>query len=136
MTPEEAREAASIIDAKVLSNRKPPYSLAGGLFDAMTDAGGIIYKADNEQLHEWQNRFKELEGIDIHEAPSVAVASLAQAVQEGAVKSDEIIMLNITGGGEELMKSEIDVVYARPHLVINPSLPEETIISEVEKLFK
>ena len=136
MTPEQAREAAAVIDAKVLSNRKPPYSLSGGLFDAMNDAGGTIYKADNKQLHEWKNRFKELEGIDIHEAPSVAVASLAQAVQEGTVKKDEVIMLNITGGGEELMKSEIDVVYAKPHLVIDPSLPEETIISEVENLFK
>ncbi len=136
MTPEEARKAASIIDAKVLSNRKPPYSLAGGLFDAMEDAGGDIYKVDNENLHKWKKRFRELEGVDIHCAAAVAVASLAQAVEDGTVGKDDMIMLNITGGGEELAKSEMDVVYAKPHLVIDPSLPEETIISEVEKLFK
>jgi len=136
MTPEEAREAAAVIDAKVLSNRKPPYSLAGGLFDAIEDAGGDIYKIDNEHLHTWQNKFLELEGIDIHCAAAVAVASLVQAVEEGTVRKDEVIMLNITGGGEELAKSEIDVVYATPHLVLDPSLPEETIISEVENLFK
>ena len=136
MTPEEAREAAAVIDAKVLSNRKPPYSLAGGLFDAIEDAGGDIYKIDNEHLHIWQNKFLELEGIDIHCASAVAVASLVQAVEEGTVKKDDMIMLNITGGGEELAKSEIDVVYAVPHLVLDPSLPEETIISEVENLFK
>ena len=135
MTPEEAREAASIIDAKVLSNRKPPYSLAGGLYDAMNDAGGKIYKVDNEQLREWKAKFQELEGIDIHDAAAVAIASLVQAVDEGTVGKDDI-MLNITGGGEELAKSEKDIVYATPNLVLDPSLPEETIIAQVEALFK
>lgn len=136
MTPEEAREAAAIIDAKVLSNRKPPYSLAGGLFDAMSDAGGEMFKVSNAELAFWKEEFKALEGIDIHNAAAVAVASLAQAVEKGMVKPDEMIMLNITGGGEELAKSESEVVYAKPHLVLNPDLPAETIIAEVEKLFE
>lgn len=136
MTPDEARAAAAVIDAKVLSNRKPPYSIAGGLFDAMEDAGGKIYKVDNEHLHIWKDKFKELEGIDIHNAAAVAVASLVQAVEEGTVGKDEVIMLNITGGGEELAKSEREVVYAKPHLVIDPSSDESEIISKVEALFK
>ena len=136
MTPEEAREAASIIDAKVLSNRKPPYSLAGGLYDAMDDAGGTIYKVDNQQLHEWKDKFHALEGIDIHYAAAVAVASLVQAVEEGTVGKRDVIMLNITGGGEELAKSEKEIVYATPHLVLDPAQPEDTLISQIEKLFK
>lgn len=136
MTPEEAREAASIIDAKVLSNRKPPYPIAGGLFDALTDAGGDIYKVSNEELHHWQDRFLELEGIDIHNAAAVAVASLVQAVHDGVVDKDEVIMLNITGGGEALAKSEGNIIYAEPHLVIDPSLPEDIIINKVNKLFE
>lgn len=136
MTPEEAREAASIIDAKVLSNRKPPYSLAGGLYDAMDDAGGTIYKVDNQQLHEWKDKFLALEGIDIHDAAAVAVASLVQAVEEGTVGKRDVIMLNITGGGEELAKSEKEIVYATPHLVLDPAQPEDTLISQIEKLFK
>lgn len=135
MTPEEAREAAAQIYAKVLSNRKPPYSIAGGLFNAMNDAGGDIYKVSNEQLLVWKQRFHELEGIDIHNAAAVAVASLAQAVSEGTVKRDEIIMLNITGGGEERAKSEHDIVHAVPDLVLSPELPAESIIDEVLKLF-
>lgn len=136
MTPEEAREAASIIDAKVLSNRKPPYSLAGGLYDAMDDAGGTIYKVDNQQLHEWKDKFLALEGIDIHYAAAVAVASLVQAVEEGTVGKRDVIMLNITGGGEELAKSEKEIVHATPHLVLDPAQPEDTLISQIEKLFK
>ncbi|MDE5732791.1 MAG: cysteate synthase, partial [Bacteroidales bacterium] len=111
-----------------------PYSLAGGLFDAMEDAGGEIFKIDNSALAFWKDEFKALEGIDIHNAAAVAVASLALAAENGTVGKDEMIMLNITGGGEELAKSESDVVYAKPHLVLDPDLPAETIISEVEKL--
>lgn len=135
MTPEEARAAAAEIEAKVLSNRKPPYSLAGGLYDAMEDAGGDMFKVCNEELMEWKKRFQELEGIDIHNAAAVATASLAAAVADGTVRKDEVIMLNITGGGEELAKSEHDVIYAKPHLVLDPDLPAETIIAQVSQLF-
>lgn len=136
MSPEEARAAAAEIDAKVLSNRKPPYSLAGGLFDAIEDAGGDIFKVSNEDLHYWKNKFKELEGVDIHNAAAVAVASLNQAIENGVVDKDEVIMLNITGGGEELAKSENEVIYRQPDLVIDPALPAENIIEEVLKLFE
>lgn len=135
MTPDDARKAAAVIDAKVLSNRKPPYSLAGGLFDAMEDAGGDMFKVTNDQLRFWKQRFQELEGIDIHDAPAVAVASLAQAINDGAVDRDEMIMLNITGGGEELAKSEQNAVYAQPHLVLDPDLPAEEIVAAVKQLF-
>lgn len=135
MSPDDARKAAAEIDAKVLSNRKPPYSLAGGLFDAMEDAGGDMFKVTNDELRFWKKRFAELEGIDIHDAPAVAVASLAEAVREGIVKKDETIMLNITGGGEELAKSQQDVVYAKPDLLLDPSLPDEDIINAVKRLF-
>lgn len=136
MTPEEAREAAAIIDAKVLSNRKPPYPIAGGLFDALEDAGGDIFQVTNDELHAWQQKFLELEGVDIHCAAAVAVASLAQAVEEGTVGKNDVIMLNITGAGEELAKSEGEIFYAKPHLVLDPADNEESIMSLVENLFK
>ena len=101
----------------------------------MEDAGGDMFKVTNEDLRLWMKRVAELEGIDIHDAPAVAVASLAAAVKEGAVKKDETIMLNITGGGEELAKSQQDVVYAKPDLVLDQSLPDEDIINAVKRLF-
>ena len=135
LSAEDARRQASEIKAKVLSNRKPPYSLAGGLFDALSDAGGNIYKVTNSEIDEWKARFKELEGIDIYSAASVAVASLSHAVAEKAVGKEEVIMLNITGGGESLTKEHHDVVYARPDMVIDTFLPAEQIIRDVERLF-
>lgn len=133
--PEKARKAAEEIKAKVLSNRKPPYTLAGGLFDAMDDAGGDIFKVTNDELDLWKEKFLQLEGIDIHNAAAVAVASLAQAAAEGKVRKDEVIMLNITGGGEQLAKSAHDVVYAEPHLVLDPGLSAEEVVSAVLELF-
>ncbi len=44
-------------------------------------------------------------------------------------------MLNITGGGEELAKSEGEITYAEPDLVLDPSLPAGTIAEQVERLF-
>ena len=135
LSADQARAEAAEIKAKVLSNRKPPYSLAGGLFDAMNDAGGDMFKVTNSELEEWKERFHELEGIDIYSAAAVAVASLAQATEAKSVRKDEVIMLNITGGGEFLTKKHHDVVYARPDLVIDTFLPAEEIIRQVEKLF-
>ena len=134
ITPEESRRKVAEIDAKVLSNRKPPYSLAGGLFDALEDSKGDMYKVTNEELRFWQRRFQALEGVDIHPAAAVATASLEQAVKAGDVRKDEIIMLNITGGGEEAAKSH-GYYMAMPDLVLSPALSEDEIIAHVDHLF-
>ena len=131
----EAREQAAEIKAKVLSNRKPPYSIAGGLYDAMKDAGGDMYRVTNDEIDLWKAKYHELEGIDIYSAAAVAVCSLAKAVEEGAVRKDEVIMLNITGGGESLTKEHHDVWYAKPDAVIDSFLPAEDVIARVDSLF-
>jgi len=105
---ETARKASAEIDAKVLSNRKPPYSLSGGMYDALVDSKGEILSVTNAELAEWKKRFEELEGCDIYSAAAVALASLAQAVEKGIVRPEDCIMLNITGGGEQLRKQELE----------------------------
>lgn len=122
----EARKQVEIIDAKVLSNRKPPYSLAGGLYDAMKDAGGEVLLATNEESRAAAKLFLETEGNDIHPASAVATATLINAVENGKVDKNSIIMLNITGGGEEKFKSENNLFYLKPDIIfdIDPN-PEE-----------
>ncbi len=131
----EAREQAAEIKAKVLSNRKPPYSIAGGMYDAMKDAGGDMYRVTNDEIDFWKAKYQELEGIDIYSAAAVAVCSLAKAVEEGAVGKEETIMLNITGGGESLTKEQHDIWYAKPDAVIDSFLPAEDVIARVDSLF-
>ena len=135
LTPEQSRRDAEVILAKVLSNRKPPYSIAGGLFDALEDTGGDFFKVTNDDIVKWILMFYNLEHIDIFPAAATAVASLAQAVASGQVKKDDYIMVNVTGGGSMAAQSKGYVV-KEPDLIIDPELPAEEIIAKVDALFE
>ena len=132
---DQARDKALEITAKVLSNRKPPYSIAGGLYDVLKATNGDMVLATNCELAAACELFERLEGCDIHPAAGVAVHSLITAVKEGIVKKDETIMLNITGGGEKLFKGEHSFINAEPHLIMDASTPAEEVIAAVDKLF-
>lgn len=127
-----ARRQSEEICAKVLSNRKPPYSLKGGLFDALTDTGGDMFAVTNEEATEAGILFEQTEGIDIEPAAAVAVASLKQAIAQGAVEKNAVIMLNITGGGIRRFKSENKLFYKAPDCVFpihaDPDMIRETVM--------
>ena len=124
---EQARKDASEICAKVLSNRKPPYSLAGGLFDALEDTHGDMFAVTNDEAQKACDMFKELEGVDIYHAAGVATASLIQAIENKQVNANDVIMLNITGGGEALFKQHNDVWYLKPAKVFGVNATKEEI---------
>ena len=132
---DKARIQALEIVAKVLSNRKPPYSLAGGLYDALKATDGDVEIATNAELQNACELFRELEGNDIHHAAGVAVSSLVKAVEKGTVKKDSLVMLNITGGGEQLFKKENKCVQMEPNLIISDTEEAEVIIGKVLRLF-
>ena len=98
----------------MLSNRKPPYGLAGGLYDALKDTQGDIFAVSNEEANIAKSLFEETEGIDIYHAAAVAVASLVQALHINKVQSDDIIMLNITGGGEKHFMETHQIYHLEP----------------------
>ena len=131
---EESRRRSEAILAKVLSNRKPPYGIAGGLYDAMRQTGGDMFKVSNDELIVWMLRFFQSEGIDIFPAAACAVASLAKALEEGKVGKNDTVMLNITGGGM-LEATRKGFTVKKPDLVLSPNLPEEEIIAAVDNLF-
>jgi len=130
-----ARKKVEQILAKVLSNRKPPYPIIGGLYDAMKDAGGDVLTANNNELEEASRLFEKLEGNDIHPASGVATATLIQAVKDGLVDKDDLVMLNITGGGEERFKREKEIIYLKPSHVFDNNPPLEEVKEVLYKLF-
>ena len=134
LDPEKGRHSAEIILAKVLANRKPPYSLAGGMFDVLRASGGDTFACTNDDIMYWLLQYRNLEGYELLPAPCAAVAALAQAVRDGVVKKDEYIMLNCTGGGF-LASMAKGYVFKEPDLVLDPSLPAEEIIAAVDRLF-
>jgi cysteate synthase len=129
-----ARKHVETIIAKVLSNRKPPYSIIGGLFDALSDTGGTVLTATNEEARSAAEMFLHLEGNDLHPAAAVATASLLQAVQKDMVKKDAIVMLNITGGGEEKFKSEKKLHYLKPSIVFDLDPDPDNVLEKIEQL--
>lgn len=134
MTPEEGRQKAEVILGKVLSNRKPPYSLAGGLFDVLEKSGGDMFKVSNDEIVSWVVKYFSLEGYDLFPASACAVSSLKQALDAGIVKHDETVMLNVTGGGM-LGATRKGFILKEPDLILSPDLPAEEIIAAVDKLF-
>lgn len=130
-----ARKQVEEINAKVLSNRKPPYSLKGGLYDALTDTDGEVLAVTNDDAAKAGKLFKELEGNDLEPAAAVAVSSLIQAVENNQVEKDAVIMLNITGGGIEKFKNENEIHYKKPDMVFPLDPNPELVINKVLELF-
>ncbi len=132
---DQARSDAESINAKVLSNRKPPYSLAGGLYDALKDTQGDMFAVTNSEAEEAQRLFLETEGVDIYSASGVATYSLMQVVRDGQVQKDDVVMLNITGGGEKHFKQERQVWNLEPSLVFPIDADPKAVLEDVANLF-
>ena len=134
ITPEEGRNKSEMILAKVLSNRKPPYSIAGGLYDVLKQSNGDFFLASNNDIIYWLMQFRNREGYDLLPAACTAVAALAQAVNDGIVKKDDYIMLNCTGGGTLSAMSK-GFIHKEPDLVLSPDLPADEVVRAVIDLF-
>lgn len=131
-----ARKMVEEIDAKVLSNRKPPYSIYGGLYDALKDTEGDVLIATNREAIEAAQLFMESEGNDIHPAAAIATATLINSVHKGEISKDALIMLNITGGGEEKFKNENELFYLQPVKICGIDPDPNHVIKEISSLFK
>lgn len=102
--------------ARELTNRRPPFAVRGGVRDALEESGGQVRCTDNEAALTAMALFEETEGIDIEPGAGVAVAALAEAVRDGQVRPDELVLLNITGGGRARQAQDLPLVPAEPWL--------------------
>lgn len=134
MDDEKARVQALEINAKVLSNRRPPYSLRGGVYDALLDTGGDIECATNADIAAMQHLFLDTEGIDIHPAAAVALQGMINAFEAGKLPRDTVALLNVTGGGQARFQREHKCHYLKPSLIGNASDPD--IVEKIEKIFR
>ncbi|WP_400256548.1 cysteate synthase [Candidatus Methanomassiliicoccus intestinalis] len=114
----------------VLFNRKPPYSVPGGVAGALAATSGTIDGMTNEQAEKASQTFYKAEGIDIMNAASIAVAALINNCETGKINKNDIVLLNITGGGEVLYKKEKSIKYLNPDITVKP---DDADISEISK---
>ncbi len=127
----EPKKLIEQMKANILSNRKPPYSITGGVYDALTSTSGEMYGVTNEELDSAGKLFEDLEGIDILPAAKVAVAALLQAVEQNKVETDDIILINITGGGRERLLEEQECYKIEPDIVVDDA---EVELEEIENI--
>ncbi len=132
---DKARKDAAEICAPVLSNRKPPYSLAGGLYDALKDTNGDILAVSNDEANAAKALFEETEGVDIYHAAAVATASLQQAIKQGTVVADDVVMLNITGGGEKRFHAEHELHYLKPDHIFKIDFTKEEVVRVLAEMW-
>ena len=123
------------VSTKVLSNRYPAYDVQGGVYDALTASNGNMYGITNEELFAAKKLFESTEKMDIVPAAAVSVGSLKQAVDNGAIKSDETVLLNITGGGEERIQNE-GRAYNVKGIMISKNIEESEIDMLICKTLK
>jgi cysteate synthase len=106
------------------------------LYDALKDSDGDVLLATNEEARNAAQLFLEKEGIDIHPAAAVATATLINAAKKGDVEKEALIMLNITGGGEEKFKKENKIYYLHPEIIFDINPNEDEVKEKVAALFK
>ena len=115
--------------ADILSNREPPYSVGGGVYDALCSTDGAMYGISNTDTRTAQNLFERYEGIDIFPPAAVAVASLIEAVNNNVVDAEEHIVLNITGGGVKRLEMDYRMYKIEPEAhAENANVPLEDIL--------
>jgi cysteate synthase len=94
------------ISTRVLSTRYPAYSILGGVYDALKATEGAMYGVTNNEMTMARKLFEDTERLDIVPAAAVAVAALRQAVERKEIAGDDLVLLNITGGGESRIREE------------------------------
>jgi cysteate synthase len=117
--PDDGRRQIRQVAAHVLSNRQPPYSVSGGVFDVLTESRGDMLVADNLETLPRLQLFEEMEGIDIDPASAVAFATLLKAARSGLLEQDALVLLNITGGGRHRRHRDRRLIPARPALQLD-----------------
>ncbi len=58
-----------------------------------------------------------------------------EAVQNGSIPKDALIMLNITGGGEERFKRGKELYYLEPDVVFDIDPDSEEVKKTIESLY-
>jgi cysteate synthase len=111
--------------APILGNLHPVYSVKGGIFDALKDTSGYMYKTSPEEAEKSGFLFENNEGADVGTAAEVAIASLFQAVESKHIRKDDIVVLNITDGGPKKMKRKKKIYQCQPDLLVDFEMIED-----------
>lgn len=112
-------EAEAELFASVLANKTPPFAIRGGVADALSASSGTVYSVTNDEAAAASREFSQFEEINLDPAAAVAAASLKQAVEAGRICRDDLVLLNVTGGGLDLIHRDFTCRTIEPDLWID-----------------
>ena len=133
----QAKRQIAALDAKVLSNRLPPYAMPGGLYDALIESDRNVVPVTSTQSLAAAALFEASEGIDIHPAAAVAFANLLKASRNGLLSPNATVVLNISGGGKRRLATDIALFPKPPDLTLHgPCVTRQDQIDQIGALFE
>jgi len=105
-------------DAEVYSDyllsETPAYSVTGGVYDVLEASNGETYIVEKDDAIAAGKIFEDVEKIDVLSPAKVALSSLIQAIEKGTVNHDDCVLLNVSGGGVQRLKNEIETEVVEP----------------------
>jgi cysteate synthase len=87
-----------------------------------------MYAVSNREAVEAGGLFREVEGCDLDPAAEVALGALVQAAARGSVGRRDLVLLNLTGGGQQRLAAEGVRQMVRPDVTFTrDELDAETV---------
>lgn len=108
------------------------------LFDLMKEWGGAATSATDEEAFEMTKIMARTDGLSVEPATAVAFAGLVDMVRNGTIKSDEVVVFNLSGHTFPVEKRILGEKWARKLDISGasrtPVLPTDTLVEAVERV--
>jgi cysteate synthase len=117
LLPEDFPSEEVEVFSDYLLNKGPAYGQVGGVHDILKASNGQTYIVSREAASSAKHLVESIEGIDIMTPGAVACASLQHALLAGEVNNDDCIVLNLSGGGTERLKHDMETRRLTPWLM-------------------
>ena len=115
----------------LLLNAAPAYGQTGGVHDILDDSDGQTYVVEQPVAEAAKSLFEATEGIDILPPGAIALASLQEAIEVGEVEEEDCVVLNISGGGTQRLKQDLDTEAVQPWLMVEASQAVDAILGRL-----
>jgi cysteate synthase len=91
-----------------------------------------MYAVSNEEGRAAAKLLRDTEGIDPDPAAAVATAALVQAVETGAIGQDDLVLLNITGGGYDRIQEDYTLYPLEASATATPGEPCDRLVADLK----
>ena len=120
-----------LLYADVLANRRPPYGIPGGVFDALSACEGRFSAISDAEAVSAGKLWSSVELVSLDPAAHVTLASLIRAVEEDMVSYEDVIFLNITGGGMDRAEEELGLMTILPEAGLKMEMSDDDLLGAV-----